>query len=166
MKRILAMMMAVLLIISLVGCGEENPLSDNADPGQMDREYMADSDNKDDQENSGMLDQVEDVLDEIIEDEVSEDFIWTFEDGTFADGTLTIKGTGEMSGLETDIPWGKYSDGINNVILSYGITSIGAGDFAFCNNLSSITIPDSVTSIGGRFVSNGRRGRFLSSNLS
>jgi hypothetical protein len=59
---------------------------------------------------------------------------------------LLIKGTGDI----TDNPWKSYNTDINWLIIDEGITSI-ACDEAFCDciNLTSVTIPDSVTSIGG-----------------
>ena len=38
--------------------------------------------------------------------------------------------------------------GITNVVIPYGVTSIGEFAFASCHSLTSIIIPDSVTSIG------------------
>ena len=152
MKRILAVMMSVLLIISLVGCGEENPLSDNVNSGQGDREYEepTDLENKDDQENSRLLDEVEDVLDKIIEDKIADDYKWKYEDGT-----LTLSGHGRMPDYSyddhnytTDIPWYNHSREITKVIIKEGLTSIGERSFFMCTELTSIVIPDSITKIG------------------
>ena len=64
-------------------------------------------------------------------------------DGT----TLTISGKGAIPNHDfmKALPWG-YN--ITNVIIINGVTRIG--DYAFYNstNIASITIPDSVTSIG------------------
>ena len=66
--------------------------------------------------------------------------------------TLTISGTGDMyaypvrslsSSYRSTAPW----SGVSNVIISEGVTSIGAGAFA-CQSITSITIPDSVKIIG------------------
>ncbi|MBR6966931.1 MAG: leucine-rich repeat protein [Ruminococcus sp.] len=70
---------------------------------------------------------------------------WNYEGGT-----LTITGTGNMSNYETNqyVPWLKYKDQITNVVISQGITNIGASAFAGCSALRTITIPSGVTTIG------------------
>lgn len=66
------------------------------------------------------------------------------------DGTLTISGTGDMedytsSGISA--PWKTQKDKIKKVIIKNGVTRIGNFAFDACG-LSSISIPNSVTSIG------------------
>ena len=66
------------------------------------------------------------------------------------DGTLTISGTGDMPSYVygDDVPWFNDRSKINKVVIEYGVTSIGSRVFHLCFRLSSITIPNSVTSIG------------------
>lgn len=57
-------------------------------------------------------------------------------------GILTINGTGEM--------WQNFSwpkNDVKEVIINYGVTNIGKYAFRGCNNLSKITIPESVIKI-------------------
>ena len=70
---------------------------------------------------------------------------WTLDEA----GTLTISGTGEMAdwGYSTRSPWYDNSD-IKQVIINEGVTSIGDHPFDFCEKITSITIPNSVTRIG------------------
>ena len=66
-------------------------------------------------------------------------------------GALTISGTGDMYDFnpgENPAPWESSKESITSVIISNGVTSIGAGAFFGCTGLTSITIPSSVTSIG------------------
>ena len=65
------------------------------------------------------------------------------------DGTLTISGTGDMPSyvVEDDVPWFNDRSKINKVVIEYGVTSIGSRVFYLCLRLTSITIPNSVTSI-------------------
>lgn len=66
------------------------------------------------------------------------------------DGTLTISGTGEMTGWLNyrDVPWRTQKSMICAVVVKEGVTSIGADAFYKCTNLTSVVIPDSVTVIG------------------
>ena len=78
---------------------------------------------------------------------------WTLTD----DGVLTISGTGSMD------DWGVVYDETNEahpttpwvgtvkkVVIMSGVTSIGKYAFYKCSSLTSVTIPDSVTSIGSK----------------
>ena len=70
---------------------------------------------------------------------------WTFVEST---GTLTIRGTGAMNDYKYDErPWFYYRNDIVKLIIEEGVTSIGEWAFSACSGLTSITIPNSVTSI-------------------
>jgi len=75
----------------------------------------------------------------------------------YDNGVLTISGTGDMYDYDcqyingyyiTTAPWGNYSDYIQTVSISYGLTSVGEYAFSSCTSLTSISIPGSVTEIG------------------
>ncbi len=72
---------------------------------------------------------------------------WTIEDGT-----LYIYGSGRMStySYSNEAPWKNYylRQEYSNVVISPGITSIGAYAFYYCDNIYSISIPKTVTTIG------------------
>ena len=65
-------------------------------------------------------------------------------------GLLTISGTGNMNSYNSSSPspWHDYKSAIKNVIIGYGVTSIGDFAFELCYNLVSVSIPSSVTEIG------------------
>lgn len=75
------------------------------------------------------------------------------------DGLLTISGNGGMDIWEYGrcsihdsfcclTPWHKYEDMITAVALEEGVTEISADSFYNADNLETLTIPDSVSSIG------------------
>ena len=66
---------------------------------------------------------------------------------------LTISGTGEMPDFaeEPDRPWNNDRLGIRTIIVDDGVTGIGNNAFAYFDNLTSITLPNSgLTSIGNK----------------
>ena len=69
-------------------------------------------------------------------------------------GTLTISKTGDGDGAMTDFgypnyaPWESYKQDIQAVIIENGVTSIGDMAFHAYDALTSVKIPDSVTSFG------------------
>ena len=73
-----------------------------------------------------------------------ENAVWTLEDGV-----LTISGTGATEDYWEYTPWyeGNAYLTVTSVVVEDGITSIGVGTFANCPNLSSATLPASVTNL-------------------
>ena len=68
---------------------------------------------------------------------------WTLD----ADGVLTISGTGAM----TDFPYNgsaPWEQSPRKVVIKNGVTTIGTFAFGSCASMTSIEIPNSVTSIG------------------
>ena len=77
---------------------------------------------------------------------------------SYSNGTLTISGTGPMWDYMNGNPAAPFynNNGIHTATVEYGVTSIGNFVFYHCTNLASVTIPDSVTSIGiGAFSGTG-----------
>jgi hypothetical protein len=69
------------------------------------------------------------------------------------DGTLTVSGNGAMADYvhfyaRPNAPWLGSNRSITAVIIEDGVTHIGDGAFMYCGNMTSVTIPNSVTSIG------------------
>ena len=67
---------------------------------------------------------------------------WTLD----TNGTLTIDGWGEMTGLPSYTSQ-EYIQKIKKAVISDGVTTIGYAAFDSCEHLESVTIPNSVTSI-------------------
>ncbi|MBQ2903186.1 MAG: leucine-rich repeat domain-containing protein [Clostridia bacterium] len=82
-----------------------------------------------------------------------ENLTWTLDTET---GALVISGTGSMEewSSSTSAPWYSYRSYIRSIIIDNGVTSIGRYSFVYntnnsnYNKLTSVTIPDSITSIG------------------
>ena len=73
------------------------------------------------------------------------DVTWTLTD----DGVLTISGTGNMGDCTwDDCPWSAYWNDITDIVIGDGLTTINEGAFAYCYSLTTLNIPNSVTSIG------------------
>lgn len=73
---------------------------------------------------------------------------WTLDD----QGTLTLNGTGATTIVDyakTDQPWYNYVSQITNVVVNEGITDLGSGLFLNGSNITSVSLPASLTSIGG-----------------
>ena len=70
-----------------------------------------------------------------------ENLTWKIEDGV-----LTISGTGAMTGYPpSQSPWAAAK--IKSVVIESGVTSIGSHAFSDCSSLTSVEIPNSITSI-------------------
>ena len=78
-----------------------------------------------------------------------------------ADGVLTISGTGAMYDYDVAVgtkptPWG--TDGLNNrvrtVVVEKGITELGCDAFTRCYQLSELTLPASLKTVG-RYATSG-----------
>lgn len=75
-----------------------------------------------------------------------ENLTWALTD----DGVLTISGTGEMADYPNfpDVPWYDDREKIMTAVIEPGVTSICSFAFFDCKNLTNVTIPEGVTSIG------------------
>ena len=72
---------------------------------------------------------------------------WTLDE----QGTLTLEGTGATATVNvstTDQPWYNYVSQITNVVVNEGITDLGSGLFFNMNNITSVSLPSSLKSIG------------------
>lgn len=78
----------------------------------------------------------------------------------YADGTLTISGTGSMydyetvnhyvNGITTNVPWEQYMNNIRHINIGSGVTYIGDCAFADCVNVESVKWASSLKEIGDK----------------
>ncbi len=68
----------------------------------------------------------------------------------YSEGTLLIEGTGEMNNYHSQntAPWYDSREEIYSVVIAEGIEKIGNQAFRKCNNLSEVSLPDSLICIG------------------
>lgn len=66
------------------------------------------------------------------------------------DGVLTISGSGAMDNYNEVMvaPWNSYTQQVHRIIIAPGVTSVGRRAFYGMRNLTSVSIPDTVTSLG------------------
>ena len=77
-------------------------------------------------------------------------FHWDLNDETFV-LTISIKsGTGAMPDYDNrfDTPWNFYQDYIKEVVIQSGITSVGSYAFFRCKEITKVTLPQGVKTIG------------------
>ena len=76
-----------------------------------------------------------------------ENLTWIYDKPT---KTMTISGTGEMTDYVgcNDVPWNEIIDSIKVVNINEGVISIGDYAFFNCNNMVSISIPNTIERIG------------------
>ena len=69
---------------------------------------------------------------------------------TLVNGMLSITGTGTMTNYDdfTNTPWYMNIHSIETLYVYHGVKSIGKNAFAWCNSLTSVTLPSSVIYIG------------------
>ncbi len=74
-----------------------------------------------------------------------ESVVWTLD----GDGTFTVSGKGEMTNYDIYGNFVPYNISlIKSIVIEEGVTNIGDYAFAWCENLSTIQIADSVKHIG------------------
>lgn len=67
---------------------------------------------------------------------------------THNNGTLTISGTGDVENYNSSAPWYDHRYDTTKIVISNGITGIGEGAFCYFTELTSVSLPGSLKSIG------------------
>lgn len=164
MKKWIALMLSLLLVFGMAACSSgsgdgEDEREDKIDPealfsvndnaGEKSTDDHIEIDPDAEENDSGTKSSEPIAVDFDYTGTCGEDAQWGYVEET---GALTIIGTGNMN----DFIAGSRTQwrGMNIKSVSFhGVTSIGAYAFEWCENLTEITIGDSVTCIGeGAFV--------------
>ena len=66
----------------------------------------------------------------------------------FADGVLTLSGTGAIDSYESEAPWESFGDQIQTLVIEEGVTTIGEYNFVGLMGLTDIYLPASLEYIG------------------
>lgn len=74
----------------------------------------------------------------------------------YDDGALEISGEGAMDDytVETDQPWNSYGSSILSVRIKPGITHLGSYTFRDCTGIASVSLPDTLATLGGNCLRN------------
>ena len=68
---------------------------------------------------------------------------------TYNNGTLTISGTGDVDDYNnSSAPWYDHRYDTTKIVISNGVTGIGEGAFCYFTELTSVSLPGSLKSIG------------------
>ena len=84
------------------------------------------------------------AIDEIASGSCGDNITWSLN----SNGMLTITGSGAMGG--TTCAWTDYKEQVKEVKFNGNITSISDCAFEYNTNIETITLPDSVVTIGRR----------------
>ena len=79
---------------------------------------------------------------------------WSLSD----DGQLNINGRGKIPNYsDSAAPWGEYHEQIRTIVIGEGITAIGDGAFTTCDQVSSVSFPNSLKVINWKAFRGCRR---------
>lgn len=82
-------------------------------------------------------------------DQCGENLFWSY-----ADGVLTVSGTGAMDDMTGGAPWAQHADSITAVVLTGGVTTVGAEAFRGCSGITSIDFGSALNLIDTRAFQN------------
>ena len=95
---------------------------------------------------SGMITALPAFAQEVITEPCGNNVTWTFDNGV-----LTVNGTGDIwsnSERSTQPPWERTGIDLTKVVINEGVTGVGSFAFFNCLSLTSVTLPNSLTTIG------------------
>ena len=164
MKKLLALLLAMLLVFSLAACGTDNESSGKDKPSETGTEdpgetaKPAKGDNADETPKEDETPEEPDpfgpetlALIASVNEDTAEKTGTCGEDLTWycLDNVLVIRGTGDMEDYDdnAETPWSDLDSQIELVYLEDGVTSVGEHAFSPLKGMQALYIPDSVTVI-------------------
>ena len=90
---------------------------------------------------------------------IDKEYCGEFLKWSYSDGTLTIRGSGDMFTFDSQsaVPWYQYRNSIQHVVLPAGLTSVTRYAFYGLSVLTEIEIPASVLTVADSALGNCRR---------
>lgn len=138
-KRLLSLLLALCMLLSVVPAVFADSPEDEA--AALEAEIQANMEAAEQEENSGVLEA--DTVLAASSGKCGSNLTWSYNNGT-----LTISGTGEMNYGDTR-PWGaSISMWAKKIVISSGVTSIADNAFHGFYDVTSVSIPGTVKTIG------------------
>lgn len=149
LKRITAVFLCILLVLSLAACGSEGGSggSDTSTDAISEGNNTADESSKNGK-TSDEIAELEQRYANLTEDELT----WEYNTAT---KTVVISGKGPMKDYAENAPeWDKYADEAEKVVIGDEVTSVGMGAFLWFSAITEVKLGESVEFIGDAAFSN------------
>lgn len=149
LKRITAVFLCILLVLSLAACGSEGGSggSDTSTDAISEGNNTADESSKNGK-TSDEIAELEQRYANLTEDELT----WEYNTAT---KTVVISGKGPMKDYAENAPeWDKYADEAEKVVIGDEVTSVGMGAFLWFSAITEVQLGESVEFIGDAAFSN------------
>ncbi|MBE6737957.1 MAG: leucine-rich repeat domain-containing protein [Ruminococcaceae bacterium] len=142
MKKIMAVLFSLLIILSFTACGEKNDADNKNTSAENITEITGDTQNQTQTTGKNEPEPLYPTLN--LSDYPMADVDWSFKGGV-----LTIKGSGRMpNGMSSSHPWNVHADETTKIVVEEGIVGIGESNFYRFSSLESVSLPSTLLYVG------------------